>query len=180
MPDSSTPRFLQGVFEFEGKGLDEPLLLDKTLSYVVPPGSTTQPVYFRGGNSTKEMISVILVRDGKPMRYFPIGSKGRPMSRCERVARGGSALDPKLVASLVSAGADGDPLRQLSEREREVLERMAEGLTNTGIAKRLQLRERTVEPHVRHLLMKLQIPETEDGHRRVLAVLAHLSAMQTS
>jgi hypothetical protein len=76
MPDSSTPRFLQGVFEFEGKGLDEPLLLDKTLSYVVPPGSTTQPVYFRGGNSTKEMISVILVRDGKPMRYFPIGSKG--------------------------------------------------------------------------------------------------------
>jgi DNA-binding NarL/FixJ family response regulator len=102
------------------------------------------------------------------------------MSRCERVARGGSALDPKVVASLVSAGADGDPLRQLSEREREVLERMAEGLTNTGIAKRLQLRERTVEPHVRHLLMKLQIPETEDGHRRVLAVLAHLSAMQTS
>jgi hypothetical protein len=76
MNDSSTPRFLQGVFEFEGKGLDEPFLLDKALSYVVPPGSNTQPVYFRGGNSTKQMISVILVRDGTPMRYFPIGAKG--------------------------------------------------------------------------------------------------------
>lgn len=76
MHDSSTPRFLQGVFEFEGKGLDEPFLLDKTLSYVVPPGSTTQPVYFRGGNSAGEMISLFLVRDGKPMRYFPIGAKG--------------------------------------------------------------------------------------------------------
>ena len=76
MHDNSTPRFLQGVFEFEGKGLDAPFLLDKSLSYVVPAGSTTQPVYFRGGNSSKEMISVLLVRDGKPMRYFPIGSKG--------------------------------------------------------------------------------------------------------
>ncbi len=76
MPDGSTPRFLQGVFAFEGKGLDEPFLLDQMLSYVVPPGSTTQPVYFRGGNSTDEMISVLLFRDGRPMRYFPIGSKG--------------------------------------------------------------------------------------------------------
>src|SRR5680860_75871 len=76
MHDSSTPRFLQGVFEFEGNGLDKPFLLDKTLSYVVPPGSTTQPLYFRGGNSTNEMITAILVRDGKPMRYFPMGSKG--------------------------------------------------------------------------------------------------------
>lgn len=50
--------------------------MDSALSYVVPPGSTTQPVYFRGGNSTDEMISVILVRDGIPMRYFPIAAKG--------------------------------------------------------------------------------------------------------
>jgi DNA-binding NarL/FixJ family response regulator len=53
---------------------------------------------------------------------------------------------------------------------------MAEGLTNSGIAKRLYLSERTVEAHVRHVLMKLDLPESEDGHRRVLAVLAHLSA----
>jgi DNA-binding NarL/FixJ family response regulator len=61
-----------------------------------------------------------------------------------------------------------------------VLELMAEGLTNTGIAKRLYLSERTVEAHVRHVLMKLELPEGEDGHRRVLAVLAHLRARQIS
>ena len=76
MPDSSSPQFLQGIFEFEGKGLHNPFLLDSSLSYVVPPGATTQPVYFRGGNSTNEMISVILVRDSNPMRYFPIAAKG--------------------------------------------------------------------------------------------------------
>lgn len=58
------------------------------------------------------------------------------------------------------------------------LELMAQGLTNTGIAKRLHLSERTVEAHVRHVLMKLDLPESEDGHRRVLAVLAHLRATQ--
>ena len=76
MPDNSTPQFLQGIFEFTGKGLHKPYLLDASLSYVVPPGATAQPVYFRGGNSTDETISVVLVRDGKPMRYFPIGAKG--------------------------------------------------------------------------------------------------------
>lgn len=76
MNDSSTPRFLQGVFEFEGKGLDTPIPIDATMTYVVPPGSTTQPVYFRGGNASDEMISVVLFRDGAPMRYFPIGAKG--------------------------------------------------------------------------------------------------------
>jgi hypothetical protein len=72
----STPRFLQGVYPFEGKGLDKPVLLDTTLTYVVPPGATTQPVYFRGGNSTDEMVCAVLVRDGTPMRWFPIGAKG--------------------------------------------------------------------------------------------------------
>lgn len=98
------------------------------------------------------------------------------LSAAERVAQGGSALDPKVVASLVTTPDDGDRLAQLTEREREVLELMAEGLTNTGIAKRLYLSERTVEAHVRHVLMKLGIAESEDGHRRVLAVLTHLSA----
>jgi hypothetical protein len=76
MNDSSTPRFLQGVFEFEGKGLDTPVPIDASLRYVVPPGSTTQPVYFRGGNSIEEMVTVVLVRDGAPMRYFPIAARG--------------------------------------------------------------------------------------------------------
>lgn len=76
MHDSSTPRFLQGVYAFEGQGLDEPFLLDPSLRYTVPPGSSTQPVYFRGGNSTGEMIYLTLVRNGAAMRYFPIAAKG--------------------------------------------------------------------------------------------------------
>ena len=76
MYDSSVPRFLQGVFAFEGQGLDAPFLLDESLRYTVPPGASTQPVYFRGGNSTDEMVYVALVRDGAPMRYFPLGAKG--------------------------------------------------------------------------------------------------------
>lgn len=98
------------------------------------------------------------------------------LSTAERVAHGGSALDPHVVAGLLSRQGDGQPLEQLTEREREVLQLMAQGLTNTGIAKRLVLSERTVEAHVRHILLKLDLPDSEDGHRRVLAVLAHLSA----
>jgi DNA-binding NarL/FixJ family response regulator len=101
---------------------------------------------------------------------------GEFLAAAQRVAAGGSALDPKVVARLVSPGACG-PLARLSERERHVLELMAEGLTNTGIAHRLVVGERTVEAHVRHILLKLEIPEREDGHRRVLAVLAHLRAV---
>jgi DNA-binding NarL/FixJ family response regulator len=103
---------------------------------------------------------------------------GEFLSAAERVAQGGSALDPKVVASLVSARGDDDRLADLTEREHEVLELMAEGLTNAGIAKRLYLSERTVEAHVRHVLVKHNIPEREDAHRRVLAVLARLSATQ--
>jgi DNA-binding NarL/FixJ family response regulator len=83
-----------------------------------------------------------------------------------------------VVASLVLARGEDDPLAELTEREREVLGLMAEGLTNAGIAKRLYLSERTVEAHVRHVLTKLELSESEDGHRRVLAVLAHLNATQ--
>ena len=105
---------------------------------------------------------------------------GEFLASAERVADGGSALDPKVVASLVSARGEDRRLSELTEREREVLELMAEGLTNVGIAKRLYLSERTVEAHVRHVLTKLDLPESEDGHRRILAVLAHLSATQES
>jgi DNA-binding NarL/FixJ family response regulator len=99
------------------------------------------------------------------------------LAAAERVAAGGSALDPHVVASLLSPRGGGS-LAELSEREREVLQLMAEGLTNSAIAKRLHLSERTIEAHVRHLLLKLDLPEGEDGHRRVLAVLAHLRATQ--
>jgi DNA-binding NarL/FixJ family response regulator len=100
------------------------------------------------------------------------------LDAAERIASGGSALDPKVVASLVSPLAGDDRLAELSEREREVLELMAEGLTNAAIGERLYLSERTVEAHVRHVLMKLDIPQSEGAHRRVMAVLAHLDAAQ--
>ncbi len=100
------------------------------------------------------------------------------LNAAERVAAGGSALDPHVVARLLSPADRGGPLTELSEREREVLKLMAEGLTNSGIAKRLYLSERTVEAHVRHVLMKLELPDGDDTHRRVLAVLAHLHATQ--
>jgi assimilatory nitrate reductase catalytic subunit len=71
----STPRFLQGAYPFEGKGLEHPLPVAAALSYTVPGGVTAQPVYFRGGNSADELVYVVLLRDGRPMRYFPIGAK---------------------------------------------------------------------------------------------------------
>lgn len=92
-----------------------------------------------------------------------------------RVAGGGSALDPEVVATLVSRRRS-DPLDTLSPREREVLGLMAEGRTNAGIARLLWLTDRTVETHVRNILVKLGIAASDDDHRRVLAVLAHLRA----
>ena len=96
------------------------------------------------------------------------------LEAAERVAGGGSALDPKVVASLV--GGDPDALEALTEREREVLALMAEGLTNIAIARRLVLTERTVEGHVRNVLVKLDLPQSDGAHRRVLAVVAYLRA----
>jgi hypothetical protein len=72
----STARFLQGVFPFRGKGIDAPFAIDAALAYTVPGGVVSQPVYFRGGNTTGELICVVLMRDGAPMRYFPIGARG--------------------------------------------------------------------------------------------------------
>jgi DNA-binding NarL/FixJ family response regulator len=100
------------------------------------------------------------------------------LEAAERVARGGSALDPEVVASLV--GGEQDALAALTDREREVLSLMAEGLTNNAIARRLTLTERTVEGHVRSVLTKLDLPAGEDGHRRVLAVIACLRASDLS
>jgi hypothetical protein len=72
----STPRFLQGIFPFEGQGTDKPAPISEALTYAVPAGITAQPLYFRGGNSTDELVTVVLVRDGAPMRLFPIGARG--------------------------------------------------------------------------------------------------------
>jgi assimilatory nitrate reductase catalytic subunit len=71
----ATPRFLQGIFPFAGQGMDKPVPIDQSLTYVVPDGVVSQPLYFRGGNTTDELICVVLVRDGQPMRYFPLGAR---------------------------------------------------------------------------------------------------------
>ena len=94
----------------------------------------------------------------------------------QRVARGGSVVDPALVQELVAARRRNDPLAVLSEREREVLALMAEGRSNAGIGRRLWVTEGTVEKHVRSILAKLELPETDDDHRRVLAVVRFLEA----
>jgi DNA-binding NarL/FixJ family response regulator len=98
------------------------------------------------------------------------------LAAAQRVADGGSALDPQVVGALMTPRPSNDPLAALSDRERDVLELMAQGLNNPAIARQLVLSERTVEGHVRHLLLKLNLAESDDGHRRVLAVLTHLRA----
>jgi len=94
----------------------------------------------------------------------------------QRIAAGGSVVDPGLVQTLVKARRSDDPLEDLTAREREVLALMAEGRSNAGIAGKLWLAEGTVEKHVRHILAKLRLPETRDDHRRVLAVVTFLKS----
>ncbi len=93
----------------------------------------------------------------------------------ERVASGGTVLDPEVVAQLF-ARRRSDPLDELTAREREVLGLMAEGRTNSAIARRLVISEGAVEKHVSSILTKLDLPPSEDDHRRVMAVLAWLGA----
>jgi DNA-binding NarL/FixJ family response regulator len=90
-----------------------------------------------------------------------------------RVAGGGTALDPEVVAQLFSAGKRG-PLEQLTPREREVLGLMAEGRSNAGIAEALVLTVGAVEKHIASIFMKLRLPSSDTAHRRVLAVITYL------
>jgi DNA-binding NarL/FixJ family response regulator len=91
-----------------------------------------------------------------------------------RIAEGECVLDPTIVARLVNRPRERGPLSELTEREREVLELIAEGLSNHAIGERLFLSPKTIETHIRQIFMKLGLTEAPDSHRRVLAVLAFL------
>ena len=94
----------------------------------------------------------------------------------QRVAEGGSALDPAVVSQMLGRRRSASPLDDLTPREREVLGQMAEGRSNHAIAADLVITERAVEKHVTNIFAKLNLPGTADDHRRVLAVLTYLNA----
>ena len=96
------------------------------------------------------------------------------VSALRRVAEGGTAIDPEVVAQLFASRRAGDPLERLSAREREVLAAMAEGLGNTAIAERLYVTPNAVHKHIRSIFAKLELPPDDRTDRRVAAVLHHL------
>lgn len=92
------------------------------------------------------------------------------------VADGGCVLDPQVVGRLMTARHQAEPLARLTDREREILSLMAQGRSNQAIGRQLVLTGKTVETHVRNILLRLDLPPEPDGHRRVLAVLQYLRA----
>jgi DNA-binding NarL/FixJ family response regulator len=120
-----------------------------------------------------------LLKDGDGVGYLlksRVKSVADFVEALERVRGGGCVVDPALVQELIAHQRRHDPLAELTPREREVLALMAEGRSNAGIAHRLWVTEGAVEKHVRSILMKLNLPATEDDHRRVLAVVTYLEA----
>ena len=98
------------------------------------------------------------------------------MGALERVAAGGTALDPEVVAQLMVRRRQDDRLGALTPREREVLAAMAEGRTNVGIAQLLTITEGATEKHISNIFGKLELPDSQNDHRRVLAVLTYLGS----
>lgn len=120
-----------------------------------------------------------LLASGQGIGYLlksRVNDVGDFVETLQRIARGASVVDPALVQELVGVRRRNDPLADLSAREREVLELMAEGRSNSGLARRLWIAEGTVEKHVTSIMTKLRLSETDDDHRRVLAVLTYLQA----
>ena len=194
-------RLLEGAgFEVVGQAGDAPALLDVVRAHKpdlaivdvrMPPDHATE------GLEAARMIraelpetgilvlsahaevdeAMELLAGGRRVGYLlksRVTDVGEFVDTVERIARGGSVVDPGLVQELVAARRRDDPLDELTAREREVLALMAEGRSNAGIARRLVVTEGTVEKHVHSILAKLRLPETDDDHRRVLAVVTFL------
>jgi DNA-binding NarL/FixJ family response regulator len=123
--------------------------------------------------------AIDLLAEGQGVGYLlksRVTEVGDFLETLERIAGGGSVIDPALVRDLVSAHRSQDRLSDLTPREHEVLGLMAEGRSNAGIARLLVVTEATIEKHVHSILAKLRLSETEEDHRRVLAVIAFLGA----
>jgi len=105
-----------------------------------------------------------------------VGDMAEFTAAVRRVGEGGSAIDPAIVSQLLSRHGGSDPMKSISPREREVLELMAQGRSNQGIAERLEVTERAVQKHITSIFAKLGLTSSDDDHRRVLAVLAYLRA----
>jgi DNA-binding NarL/FixJ family response regulator len=124
--------------------------------------------------------AIDLLRDGDRIGYLlktRVLHGADLVDAVQRIAAGGSVVDPAIVHELVAQRDRQDPLEDLTPREREVLALMAEGLSNAGIAARIVVTEGAVEKHVRSILQKLRLSPADDGHRRVLAVLTYLEAL---
>jgi DNA-binding NarL/FixJ family response regulator len=119
----------------------------------------------------------LLVGDSRGLGYLlkdRVAEVGEFLGAVERVGNGGTALDPDVVAQLLARSRRADPLAALTPREREVLQLMAEGRSNTAIAQTLVVSEGAVEKHTSSIFSKLGLTPTDAGHRRVLAVLRYL------
>ena len=123
--------------------------------------------------------AIDLLQDGERLGYLlksRIAKVEDFVDALDRIAAGGTVIDPALVQQLLAQQRRTDPLAALTTREREVLAQVAEGRSNSGIAHRLYISEGAVEKHVRSILTKLELPASDEDHRRVLAVLAFLDA----
>src|SRR4051794_35022881 len=121
----------------------------------------------------------LLARDARGVGYLlkdSVTATREFLDAVDRVAAGGTAIDAEVVQQLLARARAGEPLDELTPREREVLGLMAEGRSNAAIAARLVVTERAVEKHVRAIFQKLRLPPAESDHRRVLAVLRYLEA----
>ena len=160
MPPTHTDEGLRAAVEIRERHPDTNVLV---LSQIVEPSSALE----------------LLAGDAAGLGYLlkdRVGDIDRFTESVRRVGEGGSALDPEVVSLLLGRRRREDPLEALTPREREVLEAMAEGASNNGIAERLVVTERAVEKHVTSIFTKLGLPPDTDSHRRVLAVLRYLEA----
>jgi DNA-binding NarL/FixJ family response regulator len=160
MPPSQRDEGLRAAIEARQRVPGTPILV---LSQYVERQYATELLADRGGGVG------YLLKDR-------VGDVPEFMDALRRVARGGTALDPEVVAQLMVPSRAEDPLSTLTPREREVIAAMAEGRTNAGIARLLSITEGATEKHIGNIFGKLQLPDSQHDHRRVLAVLTYLGS----